>query len=206
MIELVNDRKTLAYEVVSLIKKNPLLKEKKQITLAIPGGTSMDEIFSEFSTAEISWEKIHIFWVDERLGDYSNYALAKKTFLHNLLEANIHPFLKTGYDELLKKYGGKFDILLLSAGEDGHVASIFPGPQSSQEGFFIVEDSPKPPPLRGSASLSLLQNSDYAFVTFYGEKKRQALENFKDPEISPEACPAKYLNKINNLYILTDLT
>jgi len=71
----------------------------------------------------------------------------------------------------------KFDLILISSGEDGHVAALFPNHHSVRkqaEYFLTMNDSPKPPPERMTASLSLLKRSTIALVLFYGEGKKDA--------------------------------
>src|SRR6056300_645964 len=98
--------------------------------------------------------------------------------------------------------------MLLSAGEDGHIASLFPdhiATNSDDAYYILVKDSPKPPPLRISISRKLLLRSGSVILLFYGSAKEKALQKFKDDQTAPSACPAKYCNKIVNSYLLTDL-
>ena len=109
----------------------------------------------------------------------------------------------------LDALGGRFDAAILAAGEDGHCASLFPRHPSVAdpgERFVLVEDSPKPPPRRVSASRRLLERSGLGVVVFYGEGKREALRLFRDASVDVRACPSKLVASIEPSCLVTDLT
>ena len=67
------------------------------------------------------------------------------------------------YENTLKKFD-KFDIVLLSMGEDGHIASLFPNHIYPEEQMVVVErSSPKPPKERVSMSYQQLNKAHYIF-------------------------------------------
>src|SRR2546429_3843350 len=79
-------------------------------------------------------------------------------------------------EELVATLGAEplFDLSLLGIGEDGHVASLFPGHPSVDEraGFVLVEGaSPKPPATRLTLSLPLLTASRMLVIAAFGEAK-----------------------------------
>ena len=91
----------------------------------------------------------------------------------------------------LADLGFRYDVVLLSSGEDGHVAALFPGHHSIENrhhGFIVMDDSPKPPPGRMSSSLSLIQTASAAVLIFAGAAKREAYARFND-----ESCPGTRL-------------
>lgn len=216
-------------QVVEFICKQILkiLQNKKQVVMAVPGGRSVQPIFSEFLThTEMPWEKIHIFMVDERLvpisDKESNFYLVKKQFADNLVrkkmlsEKNLHPFILDNskkdlgikkYENELKKYGGTFDVVILGAGEDCHVAGLFPDYtiKDNSDYFIYFHNSPKPPKDRMTASKKLIQNSKFGVVIFLGEGKKKAYENFKNKKLKLDKCPAKLVKKIKNYIVYTDL-
>ena len=72
-----------------------------------------------------------------------------------------------------------FDVVFLGMGEDGHVASLFPGapPESTERPvpFLAVENSPKPPPHRISLSFAALAVSRQVWVLAAGPGKESIL-------------------------------
>ncbi len=171
-----------------------ILKNKRTI-LALVGGRSVSKIYQLLAEKELPWEKVHIFLADERM-DGSNFKLIKEKLLNNIKipKENIHQFMTlTQYNEELKERGGKFDLALLSAGEDCHIASLFPNHPSikSKSRLFInVKNSPKPPKERISASPSLLSKTTTTLLLFYN--KKEAFLNYTN-ESSVKECPAKIL-------------
>jgi 6-phosphogluconolactonase len=204
-----------------------ILQNKDIVLWAMPGGRSVSGIFKSLAERDdIPWEKIHLFIIDERFvaaSDIeSNYRLLYENMVYGLLikgkisNKNIHPFIfKPGesdhgsgeYEKELKRFGDYFDIILLSSGEDCHIAGIYPNHHSVKnkyEYFFTMNDSPKPPKDRMSSSRSLLQKSRAAVLLFYGDSKKNAFVDFLDNSTNVIECPAKIIKKINNSLVLTD--
>jgi 6-phosphogluconolactonase len=80
-------------------------------------------------------------------------------------------------DELRAHGGGRFDVVMLSLGPDGHVASLFPGfPQLDvhQAVAVAVTDSPKPPPERVSLSFDALNRTREVWFLVSGAGKAEA--------------------------------
>jgi len=199
---------------------------KKIITLSLPGGRSVIRIFQKLLEHNIKWHKTHIFLTDERIVPLnhqdSNFRQLNDSLLTVLVRkgllplSNIHPFQSENpdIDQAIKNYSqelislaGSFDIVLLSAGEDGHIASLFPEHTSVKDEsdyFFSLEDSPKPPVRRISISRKLLLRSNTAILLFYGKAKLSALKNFHNSKIDPASCPVRYVAQIKDSYLLTD--
>ncbi len=202
------------------------LQHQDRFVLGIPGGRSVRGIFSLLPGLDLPWEGIHLFMTDEKLcpltDPESNFKQAETLFIQKLLDSkklaaeNIHPFRfdpqkeDFGLKAYLKEWeaaGGKFDLLLLGAGEDGHVAGLFPRHDSLEhpgETFFCFRGAPKPPSERMTLSKKLLLRSESAIVIFQGEAKRQAFHQFLDPGAEETFCPAKLVNRLPEVLILTD--
>jgi len=83
------------------------------------------------------------------------------------------------YENTLKKFD-KFDIVLLSMGEDGHIASLFPNHIYPEEQMVVVErGSPKSPKERVSMSYQQLNKAHYIFKLIIGESKQKAVTLLK---------------------------
>ena len=207
-------------------KINVLLKTQKYVILGISGGRSVKMIFELLKDEKrINWKKVHIFMADERWvpisHEDSNYRLAKETFIDYLIDKkklpkkNTHPFLIHENDELsmgqyegeLKALSDEYDIAIFGAGEDGHVASLYPAHSSLNDDydyFIKVEDSPKPPKKRLSMSRKMILKTKTAFVLFTGEGKKHAYYYFKRNE-DFRSCPAKLVKFVKDAYVFTDL-
>jgi 6-phosphogluconolactonase len=208
-------------------KVRAVLAAKSRAILAVPGGRSAATIFQSMLREELDWRRVHFFIVDERLVPIdhpdSNFKLLQEHLVAPLAEAgridpgNAHPFVfapasadrGTGrYERELADLGFRYDIVLLSAGEDGHVGALFPGHHSVKDrrhGFIVMDDSPKPPPGRMTSSLSLMQTTSSAVLIFAGEAKREAYTKFNDEKYPVSDCPAKLVLAIKDAAVFTDL-
>lgn len=229
-MEIIRNKnlKKLERIVVDVLVKNIrcMLKRKEYVVLGIVGGKSILGIFSLLKEEKrIAWGKVHIFMVDERLVDLdneeSNFKLARDFFINSLIEngllpvENVHPFVLkdsedfgvSEYEREFKKYGDSFDIVIFSSGEDGHIAALFPNHDSvrnDSEYFLFMEDAPKSPEKRMSASRKLILRSKVALILFLGEKKGEAYRNFlKGDDVF--SCPARLVKKIEKSYVITNL-
>lgn len=100
-----------------------------------------------------------------------------------------------------------FDLVMLSLGPDGHIASLFPDhPELAATGSVVaVRDSPKPPSERLSLTLPRLLDSRQVWLFVSGEPKRDALNALLAPTGSPRTSPARPLLPHPHLTLWTDL-
>ena len=208
-------------------KLQEALTAKKLVNVAVPGGRNVAKIFQVMQGEDIDWQRVHFFIIDERLVPIdhpdSNYKLLQDHFIDPLARAgriapgNAHPFILDAssmdrgakrYEEVLSEHGFRYDIILLSSGEDGHVGALYPHHHSVMDkhhGFIVMDDSPKPPPERMTSSLSLMQTADTALILFVGEAKRGAYTKFNDAQCPVAACPAKLVLALKDTTVFTDL-
>jgi 6-phosphogluconolactonase len=158
-IQVVEDADKLAHRCLELfvLATEQNIKTKNVFHLAISGGHSPQSFFellgSEQKALSLPWDKIHIFWVDERYvphdSPYSNYKLAADTFLTKvpIPEENVHPIPTDceDFDSAARQYEKairsvfhiksgqppKFDLVILGMGADGHTGSLFPNSNAS---------------------------------------------------------------------------
>lgn len=197
-----------------------ILQKKDLLIMGIVGGSSVANVFEHLCKEDVAWEKIHLFMIDERLVPLdhqdSNYGLALPYFKDVFPEKNLHPFtFEQGkeqegieqYQTLMEQHGGKYDLVLVSSGEDGHIAALFPehhSVQSEQPFFLTMDDSPKMPPNRMTASRQLIQRAEVGLLLFFGTGKAAAFANFQQDSVPLEQCPSKMIKNIGQHYILTD--
>jgi len=198
-----------------------VLDTKSQVIVAVPGGRSVSGIFQNLAKDDVDWHRVHLFMVDERLvpldDPESNFRLVAESLGKIVPAASLHPFVYDAaaedngvgeYERQLVQLGGRFDVVLVSSGEDGHIASIFPHHQATVTGgkrFILLEDSPKPPLRRMSATPALIGAAQVGLLLFFGTGKALALKNFLNPKLSVSECPAKLIKTLPQHYILTDM-
>jgi 6-phosphogluconolactonase len=121
------------------------LRDSPRATLAISGGTSPKPMFQVFAAAPFDWNRVQLFWVDERCvpptDAQSNFKLANDTWLApaKFPASNIHRVqterdpedaAEVYADELRLVFGEgipSFDVIHRGMGPDAHTASLFPG-------------------------------------------------------------------------------
>lgn len=123
-----------------------------QCSIALSGGSTPIPTYHMLTESpfrdRIPWDKVHIFWSDERTvppdDEDSNFHAAYQSFIEplSLPESNIHrikgeidpPQAAEEYErEIRQVLGGnppRFDLILLGMGADGHTASLFPKSQA----------------------------------------------------------------------------
>jgi 6-phosphogluconolactonase len=209
-------------------KLREALSAKAQVNVSVCGGRNVAQIFQLMQGEEVEWQRVHFFIIDERLVPIdhpdSNYKLLKENLVDPLARAgriateNAHPFIleperedrgAAQYERVLAEHGFRYDVILLSSGEDGHVGALYPNHHSianKHHGFIVMHDSPKPPPDRMTSSLSLMQSADIALILFVGEAKREAYNKFRDAQSPVSACPAKLVLALKDTTVITDLS
>ena len=202
-------------------------REKAKVLVAFCGGRSPEGLFLALRSDErlprlrAIGPQLELFVVDERavpLDDAdSNFLLLSKSLFEPLQQAGvvsnaqIHPFCvapneadfgAATYSALLRRYGTAFDVVLLGAGEDGHVAGLFPGVSAELSGDYFVgfSGSPKPPSDRVTATTALLLRSSFIMLLFIGEGKREAYELFQAGR-----TPSALVRKVANHVVVTNL-
>lgn len=141
----------VADEIVASI--HDTLSEHPKCSLVLAGGSTPSAIYRALArpprVTEVNWEKVQLYWGDERFGQsgevQSNYTMVSETLLSFLPTPGpqvyrVDTSLGTpqasaaAYAELIASSQNVaqgavpvFDVVLLGIGTDGHTASIFPG-------------------------------------------------------------------------------
>jgi 6-phosphogluconolactonase len=163
-IEIVSNPESFAQRSVEIFvaDAHKAIRAKDVFYVALSGGHTPKhffELLGEMDQAKnLPWNKIHLFWVDERyvppISPQSNYKLAADTFLNKVTipQNNIHriPTEYSDFHEAARQYEKKirdvfnlgeneipeFDMIVLGMGADGHTGSLFPNSYAS----FDTED------------------------------------------------------------------
>ncbi len=179
-----------------------LCKQKKIVNIALSGGNTPKAIFVRLSVdfkTLIEWDKIRLFWVDERCvtpnHPDSNYGMTLNHLISkvSLLENNIYRIIAENepkkaaldYSELLKKQLPQtnnlptFDLTVLGLGDDGHTASIFPNDMYLWNSHNLCEVATHPQTGQKRITLtgSIINNSDQ--IIFFVTGKNKAVKAYE---------------------------
>jgi len=175
--------------------------QQEKFNVSLSGGSTPKIIFQTLAKNykdKINWNKINLFWGDERCvppdDDESNFGMTKNYLLDfiNIPEKNIHRIKGEDDPETeakrfaneVKKYvklkNGLpfFDLVMLGLGEDGHIASIFPDQINLLQSEKICEVATHP--LTGQKRITLtgrvINNAQVITFLVTGEKKKEILK------------------------------
>jgi 6-phosphogluconolactonase len=162
--------------------------KRNRATLAIPGGRSPGPVLTELGRLcePFLRQRLHLLWLDERAvpvghAERNDAATLAAWSQGGPLPAFVHPMPAEDpdLDAAARRYaatlveatgGGSLDAGLVGLGEDGHLASLFPGHSGLDElsPVFPVCDSPKPPSRRLTLGLTVLHGATRLAVLVLG--------------------------------------
>lgn len=208
-----------AEHLASLLKKIP---PGHNFSMALSGGSTPEKVFEYLSgnyKDKIEWEKLLIFWGDERCvppGDHeSNFRMAKESLLDKVAVPVNNIFRIKGeedprveavrYAETVSQrvpmHNGipRFDLVLLGMGEDGHTASIFPGDLHlfSSEKLFEVAVHPQTKQKRITITGKVINNAAHVIFIATGGSKSEIIERIIDKRPGWENLPASKVQPAN---------
>ena len=166
--------------------------------LAATGGRSPGAVYDRLALAPLDWARVRVTLTDERWVDPaspdSNARLVRERLLqHRAADALFHPLHDRGpsleaaaerASALLHAWPA-FDAVMLGMGEDGHIASLFPGSPALDRGLdpaapacIAVPRGDGRPPAQERLSLTIGRLTRAALVVILtsGSAKRAVLE------------------------------
>jgi 6-phosphogluconolactonase len=180
--------------------------------VAFSGGKTPLPFYSRLSqNPVIDWEKIEIFQTDERYvpsnSPDSNQYQITQCLGHAAKEVRELNFFNTSLpiDMTVKDYaerlealdGPYFDFSVLGVGEDGHIASLFPGGKYLKHQTSPVIETVAPREFkvakRVSLTLESILNSHEILILLIGDNKKDILPELLEGELSASEFPAKFL-------------
>ena len=178
-------------------------RPNEQFSLALSGGStarSCYERLADVGGTQIDWWKVSIYWGDERCvpldHEDSNYRLGREALLERVgaVDANYPMRCEEGADPYQLRLGelGRFDLVHLGLGKDGHTASLFPGSAAldADPGRLVaMNEDPRGinPHPRMTLTFAGIARARIAVVTVVGEEKAEALAAVARGEDLPAA-------------------
>ncbi|NYJ01258.1 6-phosphogluconolactonase [Nocardioides thalensis] len=183
--------------------------------ISLTGGTIAVAIHEEVArhapASGVDWGAVHVWFGDERFvapdSPDRNAGQARAAFIDavGVPDANVHEFPSTAdaadVDEAAARYAeelrahwpGRFDVMMLGVGPDGHVNSLFPGfPQLTATGPTAgVTGSPKPPPERVTLTFETTSAAASVWFLVSGDGKADAVRRALADDGSVQETPAR---------------
>ena len=210
----------VADELISALKNT----QKENFYLAISGGSTPKVLFKLLATTayseKIIWNKLMIFWVDERCvapdDPESNFGMTEQLLFENVKipRDNIHrikgesnPVNEAArYAKLVNQIlpasennYPQFDWVLLGMGADGHTASLFPNQKLEHiaENLFGVATHPQSGQKRISMTEELINNSSRVTFFISGEEKADKIKEIFTDHASGNKYPAAMVHSLD---------
>jgi 6-phosphogluconolactonase len=199
--------------------------------VALSGGRISRQFFAavvEWARKErIAFANVHFFWADERCvppeDAESNYRVARELLLAPLGIADDHIHRIRGESDpveaavaaeseicriapLTEDGQPVLNLIFLGMGEDGHVASLFPGePEAvmTSEAVYRAVTAVKPPPRRITLGYAAIAAARQVWVLASGPDKEGALRNSLDP--ASQTPLARVIRSRTQTRIFTDI-
>jgi 6-phosphogluconolactonase len=217
--ELANNLAEIFYNDIG-----ELTLSQHKVTIALSGGSTPLLLFKKIATRNSlatlvnEWNKVHIYWCDERCvpphHPDSNYGMANRYLLRalNIKDTNIHRI--HGEDEPVNeaiRYGEEvrnqvitinsipvFDWIFLGMGEDGHTASVFPDQISLLYSDAICAVATHPVTGQQRITLTgkpLIHAKRISFIVTGSSKAQRIQEIFQDKPAAGQ-YPARYIKPL----------
>ncbi len=180
----------LAEAVAKILARS--VAERGAAALAVPGGRTPGPFLSRLFDHDLNWPRISLVptddrWVPVDSPNSNEGALVALTTGRPAAAARLIGLVTTAatpeagraaVNRRLDALPRPFDAVVLGMGEDGHVASLFPGqPLSAADGgACLAGTAPAPPRVRISFGLERLLETRFLFLLIGGETKRLVFE------------------------------
>ncbi|MGB3266417.1 MAG: 6-phosphogluconolactonase [Microcoleus sp.] len=227
-VEVLANREQLIERSLAVVLSQiaAAVAERGICTIALAGGSTPEPLYRSIASQDLPWDKIHVFWGDERYvppeHPDSNQKMARLAWLDrvNIPASNIHPMPtgtgdpeadarahQTELQQFFKVSGGEFpafDIILLGIGDDAHTASLFPGTPALQVRDALVTVGNKDGQPRITFTVPLINRARCVIFIVAGASKQPALAQIFAPAADPTTYPARLVQPEGELWWLLD--
>jgi 6-phosphogluconolactonase len=196
------------------------LRTRGRASLVATGGRSPAPVYRRLREADLDWTRVVVTLSDERWtapdGEHSNQRLVREHLLTGpatrahlvpLWSAADGPEAAAQAAEPALAALAPFDAVLLGMGEDGHIASLFPGspalaagldPAGGRLALGVAEPHGQPPLPRITLTLAAFSRARALVILISGAAKRDVVER----ALGGEALPVRALVRQEPVRIL----
>jgi 6-phosphogluconolactonase len=212
-----------------IIQARKAIEVYGRFSVALSGGFTPKRTYQLLSQDpfrnQVDWEKVHIFWCDERCvppdDPQSNEWMAQQTLLNyvSIPTRQIYPIRcnlsarqsAERYEELLRIFFGdqsfSLNLVFLGLGENGHTASLFPNTSVLEEQKrWVVELYLADQKLyRVTLTPLIINQAELVIFLVSGRKKAKVLKEVLEDFPDQKRLPAQSIQPINgDLYWMLD--
>jgi 6-phosphogluconolactonase len=201
-----------AHHIISVLDET--IAGQEIATLAVSGGSTPRLLFQKLAATRFAWDRVHLFFVDERCvpptDPASNYKLAEEFLIHpaHIPHRHVHRIAgelppKTAaarYTADIREYFGveegempHFDLVHRGMGPDAHTASLFPGEPliDDREGIAGAVFVEKFDMWRVTLLPGPLMAAKHTVFLVAGDDKAEAVRAVFHEEYDPKKYPAQ---------------
>jgi 6-phosphogluconolactonase len=195
------------------------LSRQDRFSIVLSGGDTPKTLYELIAQTpyqeQIAWDKLHVFWGDERavpFTDDRNNARMAFTYLLDkvpvpqeqihIMRTDLDPAAAASeYEMILRSYFApepsepSFDLVLLGMGEDGHTLSLFPGTEVLHEveswtkAFWLQAQNM----YRITLTRPIVNRASRIVFLAVGENKAHALSRVLEGPTDPEHFPSQLI-------------
>lgn len=183
------------------------VQQRGRFAIELSGDHTPEKLYRLWADTErqnprTPWEKVHLFWGDERYvgkeDPLSNYRMTNESLIAQvpIPAANVHRMpgqddfatpesAAQEYEAELRRFFGSappaVDLQLLGLGGEGHTASLFPGSPALEEKqrWVMAVEAPAKPPRRLTLTPVVLNQARNTFFLVAGSGKREIIAALK---------------------------
>lgn len=201
------------------------------VRIAISGGSTPRQTFellanpAEKYVSAMPWDRIELYWVDERMvppdNKDSNYNMARKALLDRVplkperifrIEGELEPEEAAArYESAIRNHlrlegaqGPRFDLLSLGMGDDGHTASLFPHTDAINDmiRIAVANHVPQKDTWRVTLTWPVINQARDVFFLIAGSDKAGPLREMLLGEYNPDELPSQLIRPTNGRLLM----
>lgn len=227
-VEILPDKAALLDRALNLLttKIQDAIAQNGRCTLALSGGSTPKPLYEKLGEQSLPWDKLHIFWGDERYVPSShpdsNEGMTRKAWLDKvpIPAENIHPMPTSAGDPAADAASHEaelqaffqvgrgefpvFDVMLQGMGDDGHTASLFPHTGALQVRDRLVTVGSKDGQPRLTFTAPLINQARTVVFLVAGANKQDALQHVFAATDNDLLYPSRLIQPQGELWWLLD--
>lgn len=227
-VEILPDKAALIQRTLELMleKAQMAITERGVFSIALSGGSTPKPLYEAIAQQNLPWEKIQVFWGDERYvrPDHpdSNEKMARTAWLNHvpIPAENIHPMPTAAADpsrdavqyeqeihQFFQTQPGTLptlDLILLGMGDDGHTASLFPHTEALQVQDRLITVGEKDGQPRLTFTAPLINQARCVVFVVAGASKQPALAQVFAVTGDASTYPSRLIQPEGELWWLLD--